>query len=283
MLRESEKIKKTFTLNGIYQHNINIDYLMGDKSINEKIDINIIDSLYSPIINRIKKPINDCIINSGITINDIDSIELIGGGTRISQVKKFISELLQSDLSNKLNSDECIANGCALYSTIMSNRYNLEKINITQKTMKEIKLLIIKELDETSINILNIGDKLPLTKKIRICCKDHLSLILIEDNNIISEYNIMIPKDNISKKLNIYFKIDINGIPKCVKISQKIIKEELSDNKESKKKTTYTHVEFNEKIYKSMNDEVLIDAIKKECVLKNKHLLTKEKQKKKTN
>lgn len=45
---------------------------------------------------------------------DISSVEIVGGATRIPAVKEHISGFLGKDVSTTLNADEAVARGCAL-------------------------------------------------------------------------------------------------------------------------------------------------------------------------
>jgi heat shock protein len=45
---------------------------------------------------------------------DISSIEIVGGATRIPAVKEQITRFFLKDISTTLNADEAVARGCAL-------------------------------------------------------------------------------------------------------------------------------------------------------------------------
>lgn len=45
---------------------------------------------------------------------DISSIEIVGGATRIPAVKEQITKFFLKDISTTLNADEAVARGCAL-------------------------------------------------------------------------------------------------------------------------------------------------------------------------
>jgi molecular chaperone DnaK (HSP70) len=45
---------------------------------------------------------------------DINSIEIVGGATRIPAVKEQVTRFFLKDISTTLNADEAVARGCAL-------------------------------------------------------------------------------------------------------------------------------------------------------------------------
>ncbi|HRU51133.1 MAG TPA: Hsp70 family protein [Planctomycetota bacterium] len=61
---------------------------------------------------------------------DIDTILLVGGSTRMPQVKQMLTEYFQKELNDTIHPDECVAIGAALYSTIL----DLQSSTPTQNT-----------------------------------------------------------------------------------------------------------------------------------------------------
>lgn len=52
---------------------------------------------------------------------DISSIEIVGGATRIPAVKEQITKFFLKDISTTLNADEAVARGCALQVLLFNN------------------------------------------------------------------------------------------------------------------------------------------------------------------
>lgn len=52
---------------------------------------------------------------------DIYSIEIVGGATRIPAVKEQISKFFCKEISTTLNADEAVARGCALQVCLLNN------------------------------------------------------------------------------------------------------------------------------------------------------------------
>ena len=51
---------------------------------------------------------------SGLKLEDIHSVEVVGGSTRIPAIKDIISRVFQREISTTLNLDEAVARGAAL-------------------------------------------------------------------------------------------------------------------------------------------------------------------------
>merc|ERR1711988_1921771 len=74
---------------------------------------------------------------SGIPLEEIESFEVVGGGSRVNCVKIRLAEILKLDmdklnygLSTTLNADEAVARGCGLQCAILSNRFSVKPFTI---------------------------------------------------------------------------------------------------------------------------------------------------------
>lgn len=59
-------------------------------------------------------PVNEVLAKAGLTIDDIDQIELLGGGIRVPRVQELLQETLKkTELGVHLNGDEAMCFGAA--------------------------------------------------------------------------------------------------------------------------------------------------------------------------
>lgn len=49
-----------------------------------------------------------------LSLNDIYSVEVVGGSSRIPAVKELVKKVFGKEASTTLNADEAVARGCAL-------------------------------------------------------------------------------------------------------------------------------------------------------------------------
>lgn len=66
------------------------------------------------MIERIMVPLMAALEQAQVRLQDISSVEIVGGATRIPAVKAQISKFFKRDVSTTLNADEAVARGCAL-------------------------------------------------------------------------------------------------------------------------------------------------------------------------
>ena len=89
----------------------------------------------SHVLDRIPAPLQRALADSGLTLEQIDAVELVGGSTRVPAVRQRIQDVFPGKtLSFTLNQDEAIARGatfaCAMLSPVFRVRdFHLNDIN----------------------------------------------------------------------------------------------------------------------------------------------------------
>merc|ERR1712238_42039 len=66
-----------------------------------------------------------------VTIDDIDMIELIGGGMRVPSVQTQIHDVLKKDLGMHINSDESMALGAAFHGANVSTAFRVRHVGLS--------------------------------------------------------------------------------------------------------------------------------------------------------
>lgn len=63
--------------------------------------------------------------------DDIYSVEIVGGSTRVPAIKKIIEKVYRKVASTTLNQDEAVSRGCALQCAILSPAVRVRDFNVT--------------------------------------------------------------------------------------------------------------------------------------------------------
>lgn len=79
------------------------------------------EELCADLIERMVVPLMAALEQAQVRLQDISSVEIVGGATQIPAVKAQISKFFKRDVSTTLNADEAVARGCALH---VSGFYN---------------------------------------------------------------------------------------------------------------------------------------------------------------
>lgn len=137
VLAASEKLKKVLSANTAAP--INIESVMNDVDVSSQMTREELEELVQPLLKRAANPVNDALNMSGLKIEEVDSIELIGGTSRIPCLKNTITDVFGKPFSTTLNQDESIAKGaafiCAMHSpTLRVKPFKFEDINLYSVT-----------------------------------------------------------------------------------------------------------------------------------------------------
>jgi len=90
------------------------------------------ESLISPLINKTLNSCKQALSDAKLTVENIDSVIMVGGSTRVPLVKKMVSEFFNQTVNDTLNPDEVVALGAAIQADILAgNNKDLLLIDIT--------------------------------------------------------------------------------------------------------------------------------------------------------
>lgn len=132
VLVASERVKKVLSANT--QAPINIESLLNDTDVSSSMTREELEGYIQPLLDRIHEPIEVALKDAGLSPADLDSIEVIGGCTRVPSLKAKLSEIFSKPLSFTLNQDEAIVRGnafiCAMHSpTLRVRPFKFEDFN----------------------------------------------------------------------------------------------------------------------------------------------------------
>lgn len=75
-----------------------------------------------------------------LKLDDIHSVELAGGSSRIPSIKRLVEEVFGRPVSTTLNQDEAVARGCALQCAMLSPAVRVRDFSVTDIQPYPLKL-----------------------------------------------------------------------------------------------------------------------------------------------
>jgi heat shock protein 4 len=161
-----EKLKKILSANTMAP--LNIESVMNDVDVRGMLKREELEELIKPMIDRITVPIEQALAEAKLTKDDIDTIEMVGGSTRVPAFKNAIQEFFGKPLSYTLNQDEAVARGCAFSCAILSPVFRVRDFSVHDIVSYPIEFTWEKSEDipdeDTSLTVFNKGNVLPSTK-----------------------------------------------------------------------------------------------------------------------
>ncbi|KAF9429847.1 adenyl-nucleotide exchange factor sse1 [Podila epigama] len=213
-----EKLKKILSANA--QAPLNIESIMEDRDVSSMMKRAEFEELAKDLISRVEAPIAKALEEAGMTIADIDAVEMVGGSIRIPALKERIQAFLGKDLSSTLNQDEAVARGCALQCAMLSPTFKVRDFTIQDITNYPIKMTWqpTPEEEETELVVFNKNNSIPSTKILTFYRSEPFDLEAqyAEPETIPSGINPWIGRFSI-KKVE-----PVNGEPACVKVKARL-------------------------------------------------------------
>lgn len=162
----AEKTKKILSAN--QQAPVNIESLMNDVDVSAMVTRQEFEALIDPLLNKTTAPLEEALAQAKLTKDDIDFIEVVGGGSRVPAIKERIQTFFGKNLSYTLNADEAAARGCAFSCAILSPVFRVRDFSVQDVIPYPIEFGWEKAPDipdeDTSLVVFNKGGVQPSTK-----------------------------------------------------------------------------------------------------------------------
>jgi heat shock protein 4 len=108
-------------LNTVNEAHLNIECFMNDIDVKGYLKRAQYDELCQPLLERLQRPVEQALKSANITISQLNTVEAIGGGTRLSSVLNKLQDIVKITISQTSNREEAIARACALQVSIESS------------------------------------------------------------------------------------------------------------------------------------------------------------------
>ena len=119
---EAEKAK--IALSNSTSVNVNIPYITADatgpKHMNTTLTRAKFNELTADLVEATMAPLKQAVKDSGLSLNEIDKILLVGGSTRIPAVQDAVKGYLGKDPFKGINPDECVSMGAAIQGGVLN-------------------------------------------------------------------------------------------------------------------------------------------------------------------
>jgi hypoxia up-regulated 1 len=125
-------------------------------SLHDDVDLSFLitrkdfEGMVTPLLERVTTPIQEALDFAGLTVADLDAVELIGGAQRIPKIQSILGDFFgDHPLGVHLNADEAPALGAAFEAANLSTAFKVRKTGMTDYSHfpVEVKLRSIANAD----------------------------------------------------------------------------------------------------------------------------------------
>lgn len=236
LLTEVEKIKKQMSAN-TNMLPLNIECFMEERDLSGRVDRTMFEEMIAPEIQRIEAVLQDCLAASEWKLDDIYSIEVIGGSTRMPAIKSAIERVFGKVPHTTLNADEAISRGCALQCAILSPTFKVREFSVTDIQPFEIKLNWEAEADKGDMVVFPKFHQIPFSKLLTFYRRDNFTVEasyggdVPVQNPFIGRFEVGEVRplaDGGNQKVKVKVRVDLNGVFK-VQTASLIEKQEIEE------------------------------------------------------
>lgn len=115
--------KAKIELSTVLSTNINLPFITADATGPKHLDLTLtrakFNELTANLVQDTMEPTRQAIKDSGLSIDEIDKIILVGGSSRIPAVQEAIKHILGKEPDKGINPDECVAIGAAIQAGVL--------------------------------------------------------------------------------------------------------------------------------------------------------------------
>ncbi|XP_038203229.1 heat shock 70 kDa protein 4L isoform X1 [Arvicola amphibius] len=224
LYQECEKLKKLMSANAS-DLPLNIECFMNDLDVSSKMNRAQFEQLCASLLARVEPPLKAVMDQANLQREDINSIEIVGGATRIPAVKEQVTRFFLKDISTTLNADEAVARGCALQCAILSPAFKVREFSITDLVPYSVTLRWKTSFEEGTgeCEVFSKNHPAPFSKVITFHKKEPFELEAFYTNLHEVPYpdprignftiqNVFPQSDGDSSKVKVKVRINIHGI-----------------------------------------------------------------------
>ncbi|XP_031265247.1 heat shock 70 kDa protein 14-like [Pistacia vera] len=125
-----EKLKKVLSANP--EAPLNIECLMDEKDVRGFIKRDEFEQISAPILERVKRPLEKALAETGLSVENIHMVEVVGSGSRVPSIMKILTEFFGKEPRRTMNASECVARGCALECAILSPTFKVREFQVNE-------------------------------------------------------------------------------------------------------------------------------------------------------
>ncbi len=216
--------KAKMELSSSMETEVNLPFITADASGPKHLNIKLtragLESLVSPLLDRLEAPCRTALKDAGLNASDIHQVILVGGMTRMPAVQKRVKALFGKEPNKSVNPDEVVALGAAVQGAVLKG--DLEDVLLLDVTPLSLG---IETLGGVMTRLIEKNTTIPVKKsEVFSTAEDNQSAVSIQvlqgeremasGNKPLGRFDLVgiAPAPRGIPQIEVTFDIDANGI-----------------------------------------------------------------------
>ncbi len=150
LFKEAIKVKDILSANKVAD--VKVPELLDYVTLRTVLERSDFEHYSKHLLDRIQRPVEEALSISGLSYDEIDQVEILGGGLRIPRVHELIKTATQKhELMVHLNGDEAMCFGAAFIAANSSSSFKVRKVYLTQHPQFGYRIEI-RPIDEQKVS-----------------------------------------------------------------------------------------------------------------------------------
>ncbi|KAG8863275.1 adenyl-nucleotide exchange factor sse1 [Tulasnella sp. 330] len=169
LLSQVERLKKILSANA--EGVLSVESIMNDIDVSSRLSKEQFEALppVADVLSRVTRPLQEAMDQAGISIDELHSVELVGGSTRVPAIKERLQAFFGGKtLSTTLNQDEAICRGATFACAMLSPVFRVREFSMHDITHYPVKVQWERSPDDpeedTELVVFDRGNGTPSTK-----------------------------------------------------------------------------------------------------------------------
>jgi len=145
LLKEAERVKLILSANT--ECYAQIENVMEDIDFKLKVTRETLLGLIDDLLGRVTGPVERALSTSAMSMENIDQVIILGGGSRIPKVQELLSAYVGQELGKNLNADEAAALGAVYRTADISSGFKVKKFITKDAVVLPINVDFSREVE----------------------------------------------------------------------------------------------------------------------------------------
>jgi len=151
LLKEAERVKLILSANA--ECFAQVENVMEDIDFKVHVSREKLMELSKDLMDRVTGPVQRALTTASMTMENIDQVILVGGGTRVPRVQEILTEFVGKELGKSLNTDESAAMGAVYRSADISTGFKVKKFLTKDAVVFPIDVDFTREIESDEANV----------------------------------------------------------------------------------------------------------------------------------